>query len=261
MNGTSQPVPPPPGVPPAKKGMSPLAWVVIGCGVILVFCVIALGVMGWFAKRAVDKFSKNPTMAAAELMVRANPDLELVSKDEAKNSITVKDKKTGEVTTFSADDAKNGKFTFKTDKGSATFDATGGANGGATIKTTDEKGQQTTFNAGAGAPTNLPSWLPTYPGGTVQGTMDTTGPEGRSAAFTVSSKDDSGKMLDFYESQLKSAGFNPTKNTYNTTNNGASQTGGTVSGKSADGKREVSVLISSVPEGGAQAVVTFSDKK
>jgi hypothetical protein len=240
--------------------MSPLAWVAIGCGVILVFCVIALGVMGWFAKRAVDKFSKNPTMAAAELMVRANPDLELVSKDEKTNSITVKDKKTGEVTTFSAEDAKNGKFSIKSDKGSATFDASGGANGGAMIKTTDEKGQQTTFNAGAGAPTNLPSWLPVYPGGTVQGTMDTTGPEGRSAAFTVSSKDDSGKMLDFYESQLKSGGLNPTKNTYNTSNNGVSQTGGTVTAKSADGKREVSVLVSSTPEG-AQAVVTFSDKK
>jgi hypothetical protein len=261
MNGTSQPVPPPPGVPPAKKGMSPLAWVAIGCVVILIFCGIALGVMGWFAKRAVDKFAKNPGMAAAELMVRANPDLELVSKDEAKNSITVKDKKTGEVMTMSADDLKNGKFSFKTDKGSATFDASGGANGGAMIKTTDEKGQQTTFNAGAGAPTNLPSWLPVYPGGTVQGTMDTTGPEGRSAAFTVSSKDDSGKMLDFYEAQLKSGGFNPTKNTYNTTSStGGAQTGGTVTGKSGDGKREVSVLVSSTPEG-AQAVVTFSDKK
>ena len=260
MNGTSQPVPPPPGVPPAKKGMSPLAWVAIGCGVILVFCVIALGVMGWFVKRGVDKFAKNPTMAAAELMVRANPDLELVSKDEAKNSITVKDKKTGEVSTFSADVAKDGNFTFKTDKGSASISTSGGANGGAVIKTTDEKGQQTTFNAGAGTPTNLPSWLPVYPGGTVQGTMDTTGPEGRSAAFTVSSKDDSGKMLEFYESQLKSAGFNPTKNTYNTTRNGATQTGGTVTGKSGDGKREVSVLVSSTPEG-AQAVVTFSDKK
>ena len=256
MNGTSQPVPPPPGVPPAKKGMSPLAWVAIGCGVILVFCVIALGVMGWFAKRAIEKVSKNPTMAAAELMVRANPDLELVSKDEKNNSIPVKDKKTGEVSTFSADVAKDGKFTFKTDKGSATF---GGADG-AVIKTTDDKGQQTTFNAGAGAPTNLPSWLPVYPGGTVQGTMDTTGPEGRSAAFTVSSKDDSGKMLDFYESQLKSGGFTPTKNTYNTTTNGASQTGGTVTAKSPDGKREVNVMVSSSPEG-AQAVVTFSDKK
>jgi hypothetical protein len=261
MNGPYQPVtPPPPGVPPAKKGMSPWAWVAIGCVVILIFCGIALGIMGWFAKRAVDKFAKNPGMAAAELAVRANPDLELVSTDEAKNSITVKDKKTGEVTTFSADDAKNGNFSIKSDKGSTSFSTTGGANGGAVIKTTDEKGQQTTINAGASTPQNLPSWLPVYPGGTVQGTMDTNGPEGRSAAFTVSSKDDSGKMLDFYESQLKGAGFNPTKNTYNTTTNGVAQNGGTVTGKSGDGKREVSVLISSTPEG-AQAVVTFSDKK
>lgn len=235
--------------------MSPLAWIGIGCVVILILCGIGLGIMGFIAKRAVDRFSKNPTMAAAELAVKMNPDLELVNADEAHNTITVKDKKTGETTTISADDAKNNKWSIKTDKGSATFDASSGQ--GLNIQATDEKGQKsTTTFGGSGAPQNLPSWLPVYPGGTVQGTYDTTNAEGRTAAFTVSTTDASTKVIDYYESQLKGAGLPPEKSTYTT--NG--QTGGTVTGKSADGKREASVIVSS-SNGSTQAVITFSEKK
>ncbi|HEY0514653.1 MAG TPA: hypothetical protein VGH73_22320 [Thermoanaerobaculia bacterium] len=236
--------------------MSPLAWIGIGCGVIIVLCVIAFGVMGMLAKRAVDKFSKNPGMTTAELMVRANPDLELVSKDEDNNTITVKDKKTGEVSTFGVD--KNGKFNIKSAKGSATFDASSG--NGISVKSTDEKGQVSTFNAGASGPKDLPSWLPTYPGATVQGTMDTTSNDGRSAAFTVSTKDDSTKVLDYYEAQLKSAGLKTEKSTVNTSSNGVTQTGGTVTGKSDDGKREANVIVSTNADG-TQAIVTFTEKK
>ena len=255
MNGTSQVPPAAPGAPPVKKGMSPLAWIGIGCVVILILCGIALSIMGYFAKRALDKVSKNPTMAAAELMVRANPDLELVKADEDHNTITVKDKKTGETTTISADDAQHGKWSIKTDKGSATFDASSGQ--GINIQATDEKGQKsTTTMGGTGAPQNLPSWLPVYPGGTVQGTYDTTNAEGRTAAFTVSTPDASTKVIDYYESQLKGAGLPAEKSTYTT--NGT--TGGTVTGKSADGKREASVMVSTT-EGKTQAVITFSEKK
>jgi hypothetical protein len=256
MNGTS-PVPPPPGAPPAKKGMSPLAWIGIGCVVILILCGIAFGIMGYFAKRAFDNAAKNPTMTAAKIAVRMNPDLELVSSDDAHNTITVKDKKTGETTTINADDAKNGKWSIKTDKGTATFDASSGK--GINVQATDEKGQKsTTTFGGTSAPQNLPSWVPIYPGGSVQGTtIDTTNNEGRTAAFTVTTKDDSNKVLDYYESQFKSAGFKAEKSTYNT--NG--QTGGSVSGKSDDGKREASVLVSASPDGGTQAVVSFQEKK
>lgn len=254
MNGTS-PVPPAPGAPPTKKGMSPIAWIGIGCVVLLVLCGIAFGIMGYIAKRAIDSASKNPGMAAAKLAVRMNPDLELVNADDEHNTITIKDKKTGETTTISADDAKNGKWSIKTDKGSATFDTSGGQ--GLNIQATDEKGQKsTTTFGGAGAPQNLPSWLPLYPGGTVQGTYDTTNAEGRTAAFTVSTKDDSTKVIDYYEAQLKSAGLPAEKSTYTT--NGT--TGGTVTGKSADGKREASVIVSS-SNGSTQAVITFTEKK
>lgn len=252
----SSPVPPPPASPPPpKKGLSPLAWVGIGCGVIIVLGLIALGAVGFFVQKKAKEFEKNPAMAAAKVAVQLNPDLELVSADEEHNTLTVKDKKSGEVLTFSAEDIKNGKFSFKSSKGgSATFDASG-ANGG-TFKVTNEKGETSTMNVGAGSPQNLPSWLPVYPGGTVQGTFDTTSAEGRSAAFTVTTTDPVSKVMDFYETQFKSAGLKVDKSTFSS--NG--QEGGTVSGKSDDEKRQASVLLGTA-DGKTSATVTFQEKK
>ncbi|MFL6263419.1 MAG: hypothetical protein ACJ76Y_27320 [Thermoanaerobaculia bacterium] len=235
--------------------MSPLAWIGIGCLVLLILAGVAFGIMGYIAKRALDRVSKNPTMAAAELMVRANPDLELVKADEDHSTLTIKNKKTGETMTINAEDAKNGNWKITTDKGTASIDTSGG--NGLNIQATDEKGQKsTTTFGGSGAPASLPSWLPVYPGATVQGTYDTTNPEGRTAAFTVTTPDASTKVIDYYESQLKGAGLPAEKSTYTT--NG--QTGGTVTGKSADGKREASVIVSS-SNGSTQAVITFTEKK
>jgi hypothetical protein len=223
MNGTSQ-VPPPPGVPP-KKGMSPIAWIGIGCVVILILCGIGFGVMSWLGMRALHTWAKNPTF-------------------------TVKDQN-GQAVTINASGAKDGKIEIKTDKGSATIDSSTG-----TMKATDDKGQVTTFKAGAGTPQNLPSWLPVYPGGAVQGTYDINNNEGRTAAFIVTSKDGTDKVLEFYESQLKSSGLKTEKTT--TATNG--QTAGSITGKSEDGKREATVFVSTSTDG-TQAAVTFHEKK
>jgi hypothetical protein len=241
--------------PPAKKGMSPLAWVGIGCGVILVFGVIAMAAMGFLIKRKVDQFKDNPTMATAELVVRANPDLELVSSDPKTNTMTIKNKKTGEVVTFSAEDIKNGKITMKTDKGTTTFD--GSKDGTATVRTTDEKGQEQVSTFGATGAQNLPSWVPQYPGGTVTGGFDNTNPEGRTATFAVTTKDPVEKVVDWYESQLKAAGLKVEKNVMAT--NGAT-VGGSVTAKSDDEKRTVNLIITA-SGGQTQAAVTFEDKK
>jgi hypothetical protein len=242
---------------PVKKGMSPLAWIGIGCGVIILIGFIALGAIGFFVKKKVEQYKDNPAMAAAELAIRANPDLELVSSDPKAGSLTVKDKKTGEVTTFKAEDLENGKFSITTKDGTTKIDASGAKDGqGATFKVTDDKGQEQVSTFGATAPQNLPSWVPTYPGGAVQGTFDTTGPQGRSAAFSVSTTDTTEKVIDWYESQLKGNGLEVQKSTYNA--NG--QTGGMVSGKSGDEKRTVTVMIAAA-EGKTQATVTFEEKK
>lgn len=257
MSDLSQPVPPPPGAPqqPAKKGLGPLGWILIGCGGLIVIAGLVFGGLvmagGWFAKKKMAEFEKNPTFAAAKIAVQLNPDLEIVSTDEEHATLTVKNKKTGEVATFSAEDAKEGRFVFKSKEGTATFDAS--AQEG-TLKVTTDKGETATF--GAGSPQNLPSWLPVYPGGTVQGTYDTTNAEGRTAAFTVTTKDPTSKVLDYYESQLKGVGFKVDKTTY-TANN---QTGGALSATSGDQKRTATVMVGVSGEE-TSAVITFQEKK
>ncbi|HEV8577437.1 MAG TPA: hypothetical protein VGX68_00025 [Thermoanaerobaculia bacterium] len=250
----SSSVPPPPGTP-AKKGLGPLGWILIGCGGLIVVGGLVFGGLvmagGWFAKKKLAEFDKNPTLAAAKLVVQLNPDLEVVSSDEKNGTLTVKNKKTGEVVTINAEDAKNGHIEFKTKDGTASIDA---SSQDGTFKVTNDKGEVATWGAGTAA--NLPSWLPSYPGGTVQGTMDTTNAEGRSAAFTMNTKDSTSKVLDYYESQFKAAGFKVDKSTY-TANN---QTGGSITATSDDQKRTATIMIGASGEE-TSAVITFQEKK
>ncbi len=247
--GSAAPPPPPP-----KKGMGPLGWIAIGCGVIILFGIIALGVMGYIGKRFIDKAQKNPAKFAAETLIRMNPDLSIVSEDESAGTITVKNNKTGETDTLNMSDVKNGKISFKNDKGASVTIGGNGKDAGV-IKVTDEKGNQSVMSAGSGAPANLPSWVPSYPGGTTKGTFDATTNEGHSGAFTVSTTDSVSQMMSWYESQLKSAGLKVDK----TTMNASGKDSGTVTGKSDDDKRTVSIAVGT-EDNGTQAIVTFNDK-
>lgn len=264
MNG--QPPPPPPPsfspqpVPPPKKGLSPLAWIGIGCGALAVLAVIGFSVMlvagGWFIKKQAEKIEKNP-MVVAEWFLRANPDLEVVSTDEDAGTITVKNIKTGEVMTLNAKDIKEGRLEVKTEDGTAVLDAS--AQDGATIKVTDEKGQISTLQAGSGAaPQNLPSWLPVYPGSTVQGTFDANTAEDRSVSFSLTTPDAGDKVLAFYESRLKDAGLKVDLTATSSTTEGS---GGLLTASSENPSRNVNVLVAASEGGQTTATITFAEKQ
>jgi len=234
--------------------MGPLAWVGIGCGVILVIGVIAMFAIGFFAKRQLDKFGDNPAMAAATLAVKLNPDLELVDSDAEKNTLTIKDKKTGKVVTLSAEDIKEGKLTFTTKDGTTTLDGSSTGDGG-TLKVTNEKGEQAVLSAGAGAPKNLPSWVPVYGGAKVEGSYDATTAEGRNAMFTVTSGDSVDQVAEFYQSQLESAGLKVERSSYETAGNKTVILAGTT-----DGDKRMANIIVTTNEGQTLARVTFGEK-
>lgn len=236
--------------PPPKKGLSPLAWVGIGCGVILVLCLIVFGVFTFWLKNKVQQIGENPEMAAAEFIVRANPDVEMVSKDEDAKTITVRDKKTNEEMTLSLADIKNGKIEFKTDKGTATFGKEG-------ITVTDEKGQASTVIGGPGTSQDLPDWVPAYPGGTTAGSFVANTPEAHTGQFTVTTSDSIEKVVQHYESELKAAGFSVQQST--STSNG-STSGATVTGTTEGDKRTVSIYLAPGDNGGAVATVTYNEK-
>jgi hypothetical protein len=140
-------------MPPKKSNV--LKWVLIGIGACFMLFVIGAIGLGLFvahkAKQAgldPDLIKRSPALAAAKLMVAANPDVEMVTADEGKQEMTVRDKKTGKVYTMSFEDAKSGKFTMKED-GKATLTVGGKA--------------------------KVPSWVPDYPGSDPQGAFSAQG--------------------------------------------------------------------------------------
>jgi len=202
-------------------------------GIVVVVPMLSAG--GWFLNRQAEN-SAHPgvrrAVVAAELAVRANPDLEVVESDPEAGTITIRNKTTGEVVTWNAEDVESGKFTVTTKEGTATF---GGA---------------------AGVPANLPAWVPTYPDGDVQGSYDAISAEGRSAAFTVTTSNRPAEVLAFYESRLEAAGLTAQKSTFEA---GSGVFGGTVIGTTQDEKRTVTVMVSA-DEGQTSAVVSFTEK-
>ena len=105
-----------PAVPP-KKTNQMLLWVLGGCGTLLLLVFIGAVAFTLWMKKKVGDLQRNPAVATAELLVRANPELEVVSTDYAKGTITLRSKKSGETLTMDANEVKQGRFTFKDGKG------------------------------------------------------------------------------------------------------------------------------------------------
>ncbi|MEO8276072.1 MAG: hypothetical protein ABI639_07615 [Thermoanaerobaculia bacterium] len=243
-----------------KQGMSTMVKVLLGCGVLLLLgvgsCVV---VSGYFLKKGVNKFSdfakeveSNPDAAvvrAAELALRMNPDVEVLSADPAAGKITVKDKKTGKVVTFNMDDIKAGRFSM-TEDGHETkvdLDATA-ANGGQMKVTTDEG--TAVFGAGA---QKSPEWIPDYPGARTEGLANIEAKGEKSGTFTLRTADSSDTLLAFFEAKLKAAGFKVEKASLSV--NGAPS--GTIT--ATDDKRQLSITAAA-QDGETQALVTYNEK-
>ncbi|MGE5568445.1 MAG: hypothetical protein ACM3S5_05330 [Rhodospirillales bacterium] len=183
---------PPGGVPPAKK-KSPLVYVLIGCGGVIVLAgilvVVAVSFGLYKAKQAgidPELIKKNPAVAAVKMAVAANPDAELVSIDEDRGIVTVRDKKTGKTVTMNFEDIREGRISFEGE---------------------GEEGETVTATVGAGKPANLPSWFPSYPGATPQASFAVQGKEGDSAHFHFTTEDSAAQVFQFYEAGLKQAGL------------------------------------------------------
>ena len=233
---TYPPVPPPaPLSPPQKSNV--LKWVLIGIGACFVLIVIAVVGLGMFvahkAKQAgldPDLIKRSPSLAAAKLMVAANPDVEMVTADEGQQQMTVRDKKTGKVYTMSFDDAKNGKFTM-TENGKSTLTVGGKA--------------------------KAPAWVPDYPGSDPQGAFSTQGENGASGTFTFKTRDSSDKVVKYYQDQFNSSGL---KVTSNITNQNGQSMAGMLSAQDESSKHTVLVIVG-VENSETTVAVTFATNK
>jgi hypothetical protein len=131
-------------------------------------------------KTTVDEFEKNPAKASAELAVRMNPDLELVSSDPAAESLTFRRKSTGETGTVSYREAAEGRF--------------------------DAGIGRTQYKPGETVP--LPSWVPALPGlMTGTGSMRSVANGRETIRLVASVEQPVDAVAGFYQRALEQAGF------------------------------------------------------
>lgn len=230
--------PPPPASPPEpskKKGLHPMAWVGIGCGGLLVVAVIAMSLLVGMCNRKVaewkEDFSKDPHKAGAEMVVRLNPDLEMVSDDETGGEMTVRVKSTGEEMTFSYEDIAQGRLTM-----------------------TDGEGNTTTI--GMTDPSEVPAWVPVYPRVAEQVSIFQKETNGEiEGAWVFTTNDSAEDVADHFESETSwSSG----------TSSGSSTIGSAskVTRRFKGGGKEITLLVTEAGDGSpTQVTVSYSGPK
>jgi uncharacterized protein YneF (UPF0154 family) len=249
------PQPPPPPGAPVKKKTSPWVWVLVGCLGLFVVGGVIFGVATFFiakkAKDFVQDVADNPVKTSVEMMVRMNPELELVSSDAEAETTTVRNKTTGEVSTFNWVDIQDGKMSFETDGKEYTIDGSGVGDGGG-IEVRDESGD-TTMSFGGG---DVPSWFPQYHNAADVAVLVNTNQDGnQSTIWTFTTTDGVGDVVSFYQQRLGSDGWE-------VTTSNADQ-GGTVSGsvdaRQDGGAKNLNLVISQTGSDPSQAMVTYTE--
>ncbi|MEW6336858.1 MAG: hypothetical protein ACOY3Y_19005 [Acidobacteriota bacterium] len=258
---TPPPMPPQPpmtSAPAPRKKTSPWVWVLAGCGGLLVIVILALAVGGFFFAKKVKTFAegaeKNPAVAAAKVIALVNPDIEIVSSDDGKGTVTLRNKKTGEEITVDAEDIKKGRLKFRNEKGEeVTFESSGEGEGQG-FKVESDKG---TMTFGAGSSADLPEWLPSYPGSAAEGTYAATTDEGSAGGVTFKTSDSAERVLSHFREALENAGFEVKDSSF-------SQGGKLAMGMlnaSADGERRKVTVTVTPGEGETAALVAWEERK
>lgn len=251
----SEPVPPPPG---AKKGLSTGAKIAIGCLVVLLLIAGGCFVVTAFVGKKVVDFARDvendpdaAAVKATELMMRMNPEVEVVSSDPKAGKITLREKRTGKVVTFNADDLANGKFSFESEGETVTIDADQGEGGEAGALRVESGDRSMVFGADAGA---IPDWVPGYAGARIDSLSTVEAGEETSGTFLIHTSDDPAEVLASFEQALKAAGFEVEKSTAQT----ADAVGGNLT--ATQGNRSVNVGVYA-QEGETQGLVAYTEKK
>ncbi len=183
-----------------KKGIPPLAIVGVGCLVLVIVAAIAFTVL---LKRGVDyvkDVAENPAKLA-EFAVKGDPNLEFLSSDDAKKTITFRDKRSGKESTISWDKVMEGKITVETDGQTTTVDGQGG--------TAITKGPDGTSTVGLGGLEKLPKWFEMPEGlSNWKSSTHTEKANGQVSGFIIGqSARPMNELVTAFEESLAAAGF------------------------------------------------------
>lgn len=234
-----------------KKG--PNLLIILGAGCLLFGGLAMCGVIGGAvylgnqAKQAMKPFQENPQRATMEWVIKANPELELVRSDDT--TITVKEKASGKVATFTYDDIANGRMQFTTEEGEKVSIEAKGQDGDVSISSPDG---EVRFSAGASE--GLPDWIPAFPEATEGQSMFTSTMGAQTVgSYQFKTTKSVDEILAFYEGAMSKSGFSSVATTkYPEGTEGPRATG---SFADAGGKRFLTVTIS---DQGGETVVMLS---
>lgn len=204
----------PPPLPSSKKGLSTLAWVGLGCaGIFLMAFIILITAVLFFSYKAVEyarKAQENPAKAAAELFVKVNPDVELVSADDEAGTMTLRIKETGKTATVTYAEIAQGKFSVTSEDGEFRVEANQTGDGSAKVTMKRPDGS-VSYVSGSEAAAKVPDWVTAaaYPGAPqpqAAFAFDASGKQIGSLATTT--KDDAQQVIQYYREFLKRERYN-----------------------------------------------------
>jgi hypothetical protein len=202
------PPPAPAGTGGARK-RGPVFWILTGCAGVLVIGVLVVVSTGLFvaykARQAgLDPalIQKNPGLAVAKILASTNPEIEVLSVDEDRGIIKVREKKTGKTLTMSLEEVRNGRIIFY-DENNKRVDIQ--ASGEGEDAAVEIRSEDSSVRIGAGGA--RPAWLPEYPGATGAGALESSSAEGNAATLTYRSQDSAEDVITFYEEALRNSGF------------------------------------------------------
>ena len=234
-----------------KKGLSPLAWIGIGCGGLLLIGIVVVSVGGYFAaKTASDFIGDNPAAAAAEAIVRINPELDLVDSDREAGTITVREKSTGKEVTVNYSQLERGELVFEDGEGEQVRVQSSASADDGPISITGSNGSSMSIGA-SGAAVEVPSWLGEYPGAkTDVGGYAATSNGKRSGIYSFATRD-AAAALSYYEGRLEALDLEANRSSFS----GGGNTVESVQGRSAE--YEISAAATTTADG-SRLTVTYS---
>lgn len=237
-----------------KKGLSPLAWIGIGCGGLLIIGMIVVTIGGYFAvKTASDFVGDNPAAAAAEAIVSLNPELELIESNREAGTMTVRETSTGKQVTVDYSALERGELSFDDGSGeTVSIDASAAvaaaAEGG---PITINSGGSTMTIGGSGAATEVPSWLGEFPGTKSDEGGYTGTSNGKRSGIYSFKTDDATAALAYYEGRLEALGLEADRSSFS----GGGNSMESVTGRNDEYNITAAATTSS---NGTQMTVTYS---
>ena len=241
-----------------KKGLSPIAWIAIGCGGIGLLGLVIFGVLAFIGiqkgKEFIEEAEKNPGVAVAKAIAWANPEIELVNTDEANQTVTFKNTTSGEEFTVNFKDLEEGRVEFSSNGELVTFEADQTGDGGTSITTNEGTAR---FGGGLGD-AKLPEWLPVFDGAGVEGSMISDTSDLHSGFFTlVIPEGKADAVYDYYKNHFTDLGMEINESTFSV-DGGNSKI---LTAKNAGETQNVTLTINMNPTDGVSSAVQFSHAK